>query len=157
MTASSAAPSTTRSKRRKSLTGGAGKRTSHQSRPCIWVPKVVCERDTISLTTHTLSRRAFIISYDNKTGNYATQATTVFQELRISGNFSTEYRYPSALGDAFKLIRTRDLNFTGDELTVSTNKPLIYAGIYARAYDRDPPYVQSDYGTVIEGSNSVNG
>lgn len=99
----------------------------------------------------------FIISYNNETSEYVTQTTTAFEKLRISGNFSTEYRYPSALGNAFKLIKTSDLHFTGNELSVSTKKPLIYAGIYARVYDRDPPYVQSDFGTVRLGSNPVNG
>lgn len=105
----------------------------------------------------TFEQACFIVSYNASTGLYANQTNMVFDELQIRGNFSTEYRFPSALTNAFNLIPTRELHFTGDALSVSTRKPLIYAGIFARVYERDPAYVQSDYGTEDGEGNPVSG
>ena len=96
----------------------------------------------------------FIIAFNKSTGVYETQATHVFQELEISGNFSTKYQYPGALSTDFRLIENDEMIFTKNQLAIDTRRPLIYAGIFARIYDRDPDYDQHQYGDG-EGSESL--
>jgi pantetheine hydrolase len=80
-----------------------------------------------------------------------TSAKTSFTNIRLTGNFSTEYVYPSVVTNDVQLVDRNQWQFTLSNIqnishsqlsSESFNKPLITFGLYGRCYDRDPPYVQ---------------
>lgn len=93
----------------------------------------------------TYEQACFVLAYDSDAGKYLNQSSIVFQELRMSGDFESKYQYASGLGNNFVLVKPQDLEASPDSLIVRHDEPLIYAGIYSRVYDRDPPYNRSDF------------
>jgi hypothetical protein len=88
----------------------------------------------------------FVSAYDTRVRQLAFDTRGKFDKLRISGNFSTDYVYKSALTNKFNLIQNKKLVYGDNTLEVKSKKPILFAGMHGRCYDEDPPYVQADYG-----------
>ena len=83
-----------------------------------------------------------------RNGLFANGSSTSFADLHISGSgYTTKYVYPSVLGDDYELIsEKRVIGARAEvEMSVSSDKHVLMAGLYGRCYDRDPEYVRGNF------------
>lgn len=106
----------------------------------------------------TCEENCFVMAYNLESKEFAFETKVKFGSIKIEANFTTPYVYKSALTSKFKLIQNKDLTYGDQSLEVQSKKSIIFAGMHGRCYDKDPPYVQSDYGDRNAGHiDPING
>ena len=107
-----------------------------------------------------------VLAYDGEKATYPMTGGRKFKSLTIRGSFDTKYVYPSALSNDFELVPTQSIKLKVTEgekherkLNVRTKRPVISASLHGRVYERDPPYVQHDFGDEenLHSGNLVSG
>lgn len=88
--------------------------------------------------------------YDEEMKNnhhFGVDSDVIFTEIFINASFSTEFVYPSAMGDGIELVPRKAFDYENNgkdfHLSISDyEKPIRTFGLYGRCYQRDPPYCQ---------------
>lgn len=88
----------------------------------------------------------FMSRLDNETNTFVDTGDVIFDLLKIDAEFTTNYTYPSVVGNDFKLIDHRKWHYVKKVkkhvLTIVTDEPIVNAGFYGRCYYRDPEYTR---------------
>ncbi|CAG2163668.1 unnamed protein product [Oppiella nova] len=85
---------------------------------------------------------------DDSCHSFPTKSNeSIFNSIKISAKFSTNYVYPSATTNHLKPISTHkwvhQMEASGVTLSLQDiDEPVLSMGLYGRCYDRDPPYRQ---------------
>ena len=85
----------------------------------------------------TCEQICLLVAYNPDTKKFAFETEVKFENIKISGNFSTPYVYSSALTNQFKLIQNKDLLYRDNSLQVQSKKPILFVGMHGRCYDKD--------------------
>lgn len=99
-----------------------------------------------------------LVLYDDENSNYPMNGARHFKSIGMKGSFDTDYVYPTALTNNFNLLPTKSIKLKSNgnerELSLKVKQPILMAGLYGRVYDRDRPYVQSEFGNT-DGKNPI--
>ena len=85
-----------------------------------------------------------LVAYDVKRQQFLEETDVQFSQIKISSSsFSTPYVFSSALENNYRLIAQNDIIYGTQSLQIlNYSRPVLFAGMYGRCFDKDPPYVQ---------------
>ena len=84
------------------------------------------------------------IAYDRQTHHFLKETDVQFTRIKISSSsFSTPYVFSSALENNYRLIAQKDIVYGNESLEIiDYSRPVLFAGMYGRCFDKDPPYFE---------------
>lgn len=86
---------------------------------------------------------------DQPCSHFPTHSSTLFRQVSLTANFTTDYVYPSLVGSALRLVPAERWKFTGPKrgmFGIKMNEgggvSLLMATMKGRPYQRDPPFIR---------------